>query len=86
VLKVISRSKFELQPVLDTLVESATRLCEAENTVIFLRDGDVYRIAARYGFPPELEEYAKQHPISPGRGTVLADPEYNYGAQSLSNR
>jgi two-component system NtrC family sensor kinase len=99
VLKIISRSKFELQPVLDTLVESAMRLCEAEQTLIFLREGSVYRIAARHGFAPELEEYAKQHPISPGRNTVtgrvalesrvvhipdvLADPEYDYGAQSI---
>jgi GAF domain-containing protein/anti-sigma regulatory factor (Ser/Thr protein kinase) len=70
VLKVISRSKFELQPVLDTLVESATRLCEAENSVIFFRDGNSYRIAARYGFSPELEEYMKQHPLpAADRGT-----------------
>jgi GAF domain-containing protein len=99
VLKVISRSTFDLQTVLDTLVESAARLCGTDQNVIFLRDGDVYRIAARYGFPAELEDYAKQHPISPGRNTitgrvalesrvvhvpdVLADPEYDYGAQSI---
>jgi GAF domain-containing protein/anti-sigma regulatory factor (Ser/Thr protein kinase) len=94
VLKVISRSKFELQPVLDTLVESATRLCDGQNTLIFLRDGNTYRVAARFGFSPEFEEYVKQHPVCPDRATVtgramlesrvvhvpdvLADPEFAY--------
>src|SRR6266702_2151135 len=94
VLKVISRSKFELQPMLDTLCESATRLCDGQNTLIFLRDGNTYRLAARFGFSPEFEEYVKQNPVYPDRATVtgramlesrvvhvpdvLADPEFAY--------
>jgi two-component system NtrC family sensor kinase len=92
VLKVVSRSTFDLQPVLDTLVESATRLCEAKDALIFLRDGEVLRVAARCGFAPEHQEYVEQHPIPVDQGTVigraalkgelvhvadlLADPEY----------
>jgi signal transduction histidine kinase len=92
VLKVISRSAFNLQAVLDTLVESAARLCESDKGVIFKRDGDLYRWSANFGNPPELETFAKANPFKPGRyavtsrvalegktfhvADVLADPEY----------
>jgi GAF domain-containing protein len=70
VLKVISRSTFDLQVVLDTLVESATRLCEAQDGFIFLPDGDVFRPAARFGFTPEHHKLIEANPIKIDRGTV----------------
>jgi signal transduction histidine kinase len=72
VLKVISRSTFDLCMVLGTLVESAGTLCQAENVQIFLRQGELYHLAADNGFSPEYQEYVKQHPIAPGRGTLVA--------------
>jgi signal transduction histidine kinase len=78
--------------VLDTLVGSAVRLCAADKGVIFQLNGDEYWLAANYGFSPEAEVYAREHPLKPGRGSVigrvalegrlvhihdvLADPEY----------
>jgi len=92
VLEVISRSTFDLQTVLDTLAESAVRLCAADRSVIRRRAGDTYPVAATYGFSPEQRAYREQYSRTPDPGSIFgrtlverrtvhipdfrADPEY----------
>jgi GAF domain-containing protein len=72
VLKVISRSAFDLDSVLTTLVESAARLCEAERGMIFLRQAGQLHMRANFGFSPDLEAFARTHPFSVDGGSTTA--------------
>jgi signal transduction histidine kinase len=70
VLKVISQSTFDLKPVLDTLVATAARLCDAEMALISRREGEEYRAVAAVGFAPEFHAFLQSHPVAPDRGSI----------------
>src|SRR5262249_18030831 len=94
VLKVISRSIFDLKSVLNTLVESAARLCDDDMAALARPKGSIYSYEATFGHSPEHEEFLSAHPAGIDRGTAvgrtlvegkivhiadaLADPEYTY--------
>src|SRR6201987_4860779 len=93
-LRGISRSTFDLKAMLDTLVESAARLCNANRGLLFRREGSTYKATAFYGFSREFRQFHESRAIVPGRGKavgrtalegktvnipdVLNDPEYTF--------
>ena len=95
VLKVISRSAFDLDTVLTTLTQSAVGLCRAARGAVLLRDGDVLRVRANAGNAPEFIDFLNANPIAPSRKTITgrtflsgeithlpdvqADPDYEFG-------
>ena len=72
VLKVISRSTFELQPVLETLIESATKLSDAAHGLIYRFDGEVFHVGAFDGASAQLRRFWEERQPRPGRGSCVA--------------
>ncbi len=70
VLKVISRSAFDLRTVLDRLLQTAAHLCDADQGTITQRKGDTFYRSVSYGFPTAFAEYVKDRPVELGRDTA----------------
>ena len=101
VLEVISRSAFDLQPVFETVAESAVRLCGADRAAVFRFDGEVLRCVVCHNAPPELESFIRNNPIhlnrSSGAGRaalerqtihipdVTVDPEYTWKSKDIAS-
>lgn len=99
-LKVIGRSKYDLQPVFETLAENAVRLCEAERSFIFRFDGQYLRVVATHNASAEIKAFVERNPILPGKNSASAraalerrtvhvldaqsDPEYSYGSRQVT--
>ena len=83
VLKVISRSAFDLQTVLDTLIASAVELSGANRGAIYLRDGEVFRWLAASGADPDYVEYMRSHPRTVGRSTVVGRVALSGGVECI---
>jgi GAF domain-containing protein len=99
VLSVISRSPSQIQPVLETIVETAAQLCDAKRAFIYRYDGALLRYQASHNASPELMDFVTRNPISPGRHSgvaraalerrtthisdVRSDPEYTFGGANV---
>jgi PAS domain S-box-containing protein len=102
VLKIISRSAVDLETVLDTLVETAVRLCRADQANLFHRRDDTWHLVASHGLSEEARAFVRAHPLAADRGTmsgrvmlerrvvhipdVLQDPEYTYPQKIVGHR
>jgi len=101
VLKIISRSTFDLKSVLETLVQSAAKLCDADSaTIARQKDGVLYRAEA-YGYSPEFTELLRGLRVEPERGTLMgrtllegrtvhildaqSDPDYTFLGRKLGD-